>query len=335
MKIVSLFSGAGGLDLGFKRAGFNIVWANEYDKTIWETYEKNHPETILEKRSIKDINIETDIPDCDVVIGGPPCQSWSEAGSRKGINDDRGKLFFSFIDVIKAKKPKFFLAENVPGILLERNKKALDLILNDMSNNGLYEVFFQELNAKNLGSCQDRKRVVFIGVRKDILEERKNKIFKEKDIISLFPIKKRMAVKTIKEVISDLEDKAKPFDKNNRKKDNNEYLVMDFSPMFMSRNRIRGWEEQSFTIQASGRHSPLHPSSGKMNKISKDLFVFEDPEKVRRFSVRESARIQGFPDDFIFYYNNVLDGYKMTGNAVSVDMAYEIAKQLKKCFIDE
>ena len=91
MKIVSLFAGAGGLDLGFERAGFDIVWANEYDKDIWKTYEKNHSNTILDKRSITDIPT-TDIPECDGIIGGPPCQSWSEAGALRGINDKRGQL---------------------------------------------------------------------------------------------------------------------------------------------------------------------------------------------------------------------------------------------------
>lgn len=107
LNIVSLFSGAGGLDLGFKQADFNIVFANEYDKDIWDTYSFNHPETPLDTRSIVNINAE-DIPNCDGIIGGPPCQSWSAGGSQKGIEDPRGKLFFNFINIISTKKPKFF-----------------------------------------------------------------------------------------------------------------------------------------------------------------------------------------------------------------------------------
>ena len=98
MKIASFFSGAGGLDLGFKKAGFNIVYANEYDKTIWETFEKNFPKTKLDKRSITQID-PSEIPnDIDGIVGGPPCQSWSAAGSMGGIDDPRGKLFFNFIN---------------------------------------------------------------------------------------------------------------------------------------------------------------------------------------------------------------------------------------------
>ena len=112
MNIISLFSGAGGLDLGFHQAGFNTIWANEYDKEIWETFETNFSNTKLDRRSIVNIP-SSEIPDAIGLIGGPPCQSWSEAGSLRGINDKRGQLFFEFIRVLRDKKPLFFLVENV------------------------------------------------------------------------------------------------------------------------------------------------------------------------------------------------------------------------------
>ena len=127
MNIISFFAGAGGLDLGFQQAGFRVKWANEYDKDIWETYSKNHTDTYLDKRSITDINSD-EVPECDGIIGGPPCQSWSEAGALRGIDDKRGKLFFDFIRILDAKKPKFFLAENVSGMLSSRHKDALSNI---------------------------------------------------------------------------------------------------------------------------------------------------------------------------------------------------------------
>ena len=117
MDVVSFFAGAGGLDLGFEKAGFNVLYANEYDKEIWETYEKNHKKTKLDRRSITDIASD-EIPNCDGIIGGPPCQSWSEAGSKRGIADNRGQLFYEFMRILADKKPKFFLAENVSGMLL-------------------------------------------------------------------------------------------------------------------------------------------------------------------------------------------------------------------------
>lgn len=126
MKLVSLFSGAGGLDLGFEKAGFEIVVANEFDKTIWETYEKNHTAKLL-KGDISKIS-SSEFPECDGIIGGPPCQSWSEAGALRGINDKRGQLFFDFIRILQDKQPLFFLAENVSGMLLGRHSEALSNI---------------------------------------------------------------------------------------------------------------------------------------------------------------------------------------------------------------
>ena len=144
-KIASFFSGAGGLDLGFEQAGFNIVFANEYDKDIWATYEHNHPKTVLDKRSITLID-ENEVPNCDGIIGGPPCQSWSEGGARRGINDKRGQLFFDFIRILEAKKPAFFLAENVSGMLAARHKEALDNIKETFKDAG-YDLHFKLLNA--------------------------------------------------------------------------------------------------------------------------------------------------------------------------------------------
>ena len=107
-----------------------------------------------------------------------------------------------------------------------------------------------------------------------------------------------------------------------------EYLDSGYSSMFMSRNRVRAWDEPSFTIQAGGRHAPLHPSAHKMVLIEKDQRAFVDGFTYRRLTVREAARVQTFPDDFIFHYRNVLDGYKMIGNAVQPAMAEIIAKSL-------
>ncbi len=148
MKVVGLFSGAGGLELGFKYAGFDIIWANEYDKTIWETYVKNH-DNFLDKRDIRKIK-SSEIPECDGIIGGPPCQSWSVAGSLRGIEDKRGQLFYEFIRVLKDKKPKFFVAENVAGMLAKRNKDAVNEFIK-MFNECGYTLSTKLLNASDYG----------------------------------------------------------------------------------------------------------------------------------------------------------------------------------------
>jgi DNA (cytosine-5)-methyltransferase 1 len=325
MNIVSFFAGAGGLDLGFNNSGFNTIWANEYDKDIWETYEKNHTNTVLDRRSITSIS-SSEIPDCDGIIGGPPCQSWSEAGALRGIKDHRGQLFFDFIRILKDKQPMFFLAENVSGMLIPRHAEALEVIKGLFIDCG-YNLSFKLLNVSDFGVPQDRKRVFFIGYRKDL------------GIKFEFPKEITLVNKrTLRETIGDLENFAIPAKKNNKTNGNDclipnhEYMTGGFSSIYMSRNRVRAWDEVSFTIQAGGRHAPIHPQAPKMKLIEQDLRVFMPGEenKYRRLSVRECARIQTFPDSFKFYYNNIADGYKMIGNAVPVKMAEVLAQQIKK-----
>ena len=171
MNVISLFSGCGGLDLGFERAGFNIPVANEFDKTIWETYKVNHPNTHLIEGDIRQVT-KDDIAqyidgEVDGIIGGPPCQSWSEAGSLKGIKDARGQLFFDYIRILKEFQPKFFLAENVSGMLANRHSIAVQNILELFDEAG-YDVSFTLVNAKDYGVPQNRERVFAISIRKDI-----------------------------------------------------------------------------------------------------------------------------------------------------------------------
>lgn len=327
MKVISLFSGCGGLDLGFERAGFEIPIANEFDKTIWNTFKVNHPKTNLIEGDIRKIDesVFTELGCIDGIIGGPPCQSWSEAGSLKGIEDDRGKLFYEYIRILNAIKPKFFLAENVSGMLANRHSKAVQDIISLFDKAG-YNVSVTLVNAKDYGVAQERKRVFYIGFRKDI------------PIDFSFPIgstsddSKKIC---LKDIIWDLKDTAVPADiKNHHNKNainNNEYYTGSYSPMFMSRNRVKDWSEQAFTVQASGRQCQLHPQAPKMIKYGKNdcRFVKGYEHLYRRMSVREVARIQGFPDDFQFLYESVNDAYKMIGNAVPVNLAYEIATAIK------
>lgn len=319
MKIVSLFSGCWGLDLWFIKAWFNVVWANEYDKSIWETYKKNHKNTKLDQRSILDIPSD-EIPEADGIIGGPPCQSWSEAGSMRGIEDKRGQLFFEFIRVLRDKKPKFFLAENVSWILAPRHSEAVKNIIKEFEK-CWYKVSLKLLNAHDYWVPQDRKRVFFVGFRSDL------------KINYSFP-KPSKRLKDLKDAIGDLKN-PKPA-KNNKSSQNlnisnHEYMTGGFSTMYMSRNRVRSWNEPSFTIQAWWRHAPIHPDAPKMKLIGPNRRIFE-PEKenlYRRLSIRECLRIQTFPDDFVLYYNSLVDGYKMVGNAVPVELAFNMALSIK------
>lgn len=326
MKVISLFSGCGGLDLGFEKAGFEIPVANEFDKTIWETFKINHPNTHLIEGDIRNIQ-ETDFPSgIDGIIGGPPCQSWSEAGALRGINDKRGQLFFDYIRILKNKQPKFFLAENVSGMLSNRHSEAVQNITSMFKECG-YNLSVTLANAKDYGVAQERKRVFYIGFKKEL------------GISFVFPHGSTESSKTkitLRDIIWDLQKTAIPAgEKNHHNPDainNNEYFTGAYSPIFMSRNRVKTWDEQAFTVQASGRQCQLHPQAPKMVKSGKDDFRFvKSMENLyRRMTVREVARIQGFPDNFKFIYTNVNDAYKMIGNAVPVNLAYEIACAIKQ-----
>ena len=329
MNIISLFSGCGGLDLGFEKAGFNIEVANEFDKNIWKTFEVNHPQTKLLKEDIRKIDAKTLPKDIDGIIGGPPCQSWSEAGSLKGIEDDRGKLFFEYIRILKSVQPKFFLAENVSGMLADRHSEAVKNIIKMFEECG-YDVSLTLVNAKDYGVAQERKRVFYIGFRKDLnikfdfpkgsTEDDNNKI-------------------TLRDIIWDLQDSAVPAGEKNQHNpnaiNNNEYFIGSYSPIFMSRNRVKSWDEQAFTVQASGRQCQIHPQAPKMIKVDKNdcRFVEGKENLYRRMTIREVARVQGFPDNFKFVYNNTNDAYKMIGNAVPVNLAYEVACAIKKVLV--
>ena len=333
LNIISLFAGSGGLDLGFKKSGFNIVWANEYDKKIIPTFKHNFKRVNLDERSISEININ-EIPECDGIIGGPPCQSWSAAGSHRGINDARGKLFLEeYIEIVRSKKPKFFLAENVPGIEYKKHQSSLHLILENLRNIG-YNISYSVFNTHDYGVAQTRKRLIIVGYASGF--------------DSFFELDKYSGKKlTLKDVIYDLKDNAQPALKGNKPNLNCKFLNHEYNNTprdknsfhYMSRNRVRSWEEPSFTIPATGRFVPQHPNAPKMipllDKNGKkiiNVMKFKPGylRKYRRLSVRECARIQGFPDDFEFLYDNVDDGYKMIGNAVPVNFAWLIAKKIKR-----
>ena len=325
MNVVSLFSGCGGLDLGFEKAGFEVVWANEYDTTIHATYRLNHPNTELNTADIRSLTAQ-DIPDCDGIIGGPPCQSWSLGGRSLGIDDERGRLVYDYIRIVSEKKPKFFVMENVPGMVTPRHIKAFNQFL-DLFRNAGYRIRYELMNAADFKIPQERLRVIIVGIRKDL------------DVEYFFPVKIEHTPITLSAAIGDLSASPVPYDTEqvNPQRSaipNHDYYIGPFDQKFMARNRVRGWDELSFTIQAQAKNEPLHPQAPKMEYVSADKrkFVAGREHLYRRLSVRECARIQTFPDSFKFIYNNIQDGYKMVGNAVPPRLAYHIALSIDKCF---
>ncbi len=325
LTVASFFSGAGGLDEGFRSAGFRTVWANEIDDSAADSFELNHALKV-DRRSIVRVS-SGELPKVDGIIGGPPCQSWSAAGAKRGEADPRGALFFEYIRIIGEAQPKFFLAENVQGILSPRNSRALEKILAALGDLG-YDVSVHLLNAADFGVPQTRKRVFIVGFRRDLGVK----------FTPPPPHETRVNISSaLQGVPFELAEPIFPGQKEGLDEvaiPNHHFWAGDhFSYIYMSRNRRRDFTEQSFTIQASASHAPLHPLSAPMTQIGKDSYVFDlsKGRKPRRLSVRECARIQTFPDGYRFLYRTVNDGYKQVGNAVPVLLANAIARQIRDC----
>lgn len=326
MNLISLFSGAGGLDLGFRIAGFRIMIANEIDAKICPTFRANFPDVHLIEGDIRKLS-PSDFPDdIDGIIGGPPCQSWSEGGKQLGLDDERGKMFLTYIDFIQAKQPKFFVIENVKGILGDKHFQTFMKMLDQLKNAG-YVVHYQLMNAMDYHVPQERYRVFVVGIRRDI------------DVNYQFPQPDNSCFIALRQAIGDITEEPRKYtservDTRYDKWLNHDVYMGPFDERFMARNRVRGWNEVSYTMQAKARNCPLHPQAPKMVYVSRDKQIFRPGYEhlYRRFSVRECARIQTFPDGFRFIYHDVCDGYKMVGNAVPPRLGRAIALSVKVAF---
>lgn len=325
MNVVSFFAGCGGLDLGFEQAGFNVVWANEFERHCQATYIRNHPNTEFVLGDICKIDSDS-IPDCDGFIGGPPCQSWSVGGKQKGLDDERGQLFLKYIELIKCKRPKFFVIENVKGMLDEKFKEVFEDFVNRLNGAG-YDVQWALLDAVKFRIPQNRERVFFVGFRKEL-----NVTFSFPRPTSIDPISLEKAIGDINECPNSYPSGIMKETNNSTHYPNHDVLTSKFGSFYYRGNRRRGWQQPSFTINATADFAPLHPSSPKMVYYGHENWNFQKDKirEYRRMSVRECARIQTFPDSFIFEYNNIKDAYKMIGNAVPPRLANEIAKSILK-----
>lgn len=312
LKIASMFSGCGGLDFAFHMDNnkFNVIYANDNDKNACKTYEKYYNFKPICKDIIK---IKT-IPDCDVLMGGFPCQGFSVANLYRKEKDSRNKLYLELVRLLKHKKPKYFIFENVKGILslggYENNKdkknhkgKIFKMIISDLKKCG-YQVHTKLFKVKWYNIPQNRERVIFIGIRNDI----------SKKIHFKWPPEKQKITKTLKDAIGDLpieyDEKIQHIGSKHKVKING----------YMG-NRKLDWNKISPTItgRGGGTGGPvinIHPS-GK-----------------RRMTVREYARIQTFPDDFIFE-GSMSSMYRQIGNAVPPmfsfvlsDLIYNLENQL-------
>jgi len=304
MNIISLFSGAGGLDLGLIQAGNNVIWANDNDKNAVATYKANIGDHIL-LEDIKNVDIDL-IPDGDVVVGGFPCQGFSQANRFRMLDDERNALYKFFYRVIKIKQPKFFLAENVKGILTLGKGEAIKQIIADFEKAG-YKTELHLVNMANYGVPETRQRIIIVGQRIDLGEEMLFH-FPEpthskdgKDGLSKWI--------SIKEAIDHFPDPDEPNDTLNHEYSKYKVEYRDYTA-----HRQTNPDLPSPTILARGNGGggvcAIPHYNGK-----------------RRLTVRESAAVQTFPDDFVFI--GVRGScYRQIGNAVPVLFARKLGEEL-------
>lgn len=327
-RVISMFSGIGGLDLGFERSGFRTVWANDNFLAAAETYKRNVGP--IDTRSIDDVPIE-DLPDGDVLLAGFPCQPFSNAGNRRGVSDPRGTLFFSTLRFIDSHKPKVVVFENVRGLLSIINPdgtKLIDGIVKELEDRD-YIVDYKLLSASDYDVPQNRYRVFIVGV----LKSHSDKKFKFPDPIAKSNLTLKYVLKNLpkndpnnehwelspqaKNLIEFIPEggswKSVPYDKlPERLKRIRDDMKRYHSPNFyrrFARDEICGTVTAAATPENSGI---LHPLEN------------------RRFTVREIARIQSFPDDFIFMGKSIASKYKQIGNAVPPNLAYAVATAIKE-----
>ena len=304
MKIVSLFSGAGGLDLGLIQAGNKVIWANDIDVNAVETYNNNIGNHII-CEDIKNVNID-EIPDADVVVGGFPCQGFSMANRFRMLDDDRNQLYKFFYEVIKRKQPKYFIAENVKGILSLGKGEAIKQIIADFEDAG-YITDLHLVNMANYGVPETRQRVIIIGQRKKIGQEMKYRfpqITHSKDGQNGM-----MKWISIREAIDHFPNPDEP----------NEILNHDYSKYKV--------EYRNYT--AHRQTDPDKPSPTILARGNGGGGVCAIPHYngKRRLTVRESASVQTFPEDFQFY--GVRGScYRQIGNAVPVLFAKLLGEEL-------
>jgi len=327
---MGLFSGCGGLDLGFQRAGFEIVYANDVEESVRETYEFNlgHPIQIQDIRTV----VKTDLPDADVVLAGIPCQPFSSAGKRESTRSDDGNLFLQVLDVVRSQRrlPKVVLFENVKGFLSSKDDEGVPMVTRfsrEMDSVG-YRLHHKLLNASDFGVPSNRERVFLVCVHKDV------------GIDFDFPIPDILIPKiTVGEVLGMPLPEDEPQE------------VWDLSPSTMEVIEYipegGSWKNIPYE-KLSERHRRIRDNMKKYHspnfyrrfarhEVMGTVTAASTPENSgiihplehRRYSVREIARFQSYPDDFKFLSSSIASKYKMIGNSVPPRLAEKIAIEIK------
>jgi len=303
---ISLFAGVGGIDIGFKRAGVETIWANDYDKNACITYRANFSNELVEGK-IEDIKSE-DIPDTDIVLFGFPCTSFSIAGYRKGFDDEHtGHLFFEALRVIKAKQPKAFLLENVKNLISHDKGKTFRIIKDALEDAGYY-FRYQVLNGMEYGNVpQNRERIYVVG-------------FKEKELCDKFYFPHPIPLtKTIHDITNPSEKKEEKYYYENSK----------YYPMLKEEMTNRDTVYQLRRVYVRENKSGVCPTlTANMGTGGHNVPLIVDDFGIRKLTPRECFLFQGFPEDFVL--PDIADShlYKQAGNSVVVTVIERIANNI-------
>lgn len=321
--VVDLFAGAGGLSEGFKLAGFNILAANEKEKDFTKTYELNHSKSKIFTGDIREISVKKFKDECgidgkkvDVIIGGPPCQGFSLAG-RRDQNDPRNSLFMEYVRFVKDLKPKFFVMENVPGLLSMKTisgKKVSEIIEKEFERIG-YKIRVKKLVAADYGVPQIRKRVIFIGTNTG------KKITFPPITHTKAPVPKYDGSMTKKWV--GVGTVLLPKNKVNEKYFHSKKMIEGF----IKRKEKNIENGRGFGWQILDPDKPSYTISARYWKDGSDALVKYSDSEIRMLTPLEAARIQTFPDNYKFE-GTVRSIYTQIGNAVPVLMAKAIAEEI-------
>ena len=314
---IEVCSGAGGLSKGFIECGFTPLLLNDTDKYCVDTLKLNHPNANIIKGSMVDLELDA-FNEVDVLMGGVPCQSFSQAGKREGISDDRGKLILHFIKMIDTLNPKIFIIENVQGLLTHNKGETLQYIIEEINTLNKYNVDYKLLNANDYSVPQNRKRLIIVGVKKSI---HKTFIFPE-------PHEYKPVLKDV--LIGCPSSPGIVYNKD-------KFDLMNLIPeggcwVDLPKDIAKAYMGKSFE-SGGGKRGILKRLD--MNKPSLTLLTTPSqkqterchPKHTRPLQVLEYARIQTFPDDYKFA-GSINQIYKQIGNAVPVNLGQAIAKEV-------
>lgn len=306
MKVGSLFSGIGGIDLGFEQAGFEIAWANEVDAAACKTYRNNFPNTLLIKGDIRNINPD-DLQDIDVLVAGFPCQPFSVMGYQRGFKDPRGNLFFEIARFIDAKTPRIVFLENVQNLMEHDNGKTFLVIYNTLAQFG-YSVKYKVINATDVNLPQNRARIFIVA-------------FREIDDCDRFVFPEPVPLET---TIDDIIDRSIKHD--------DIYYYGSKSSYFKQLNAKIVDKTGIYRIDDSGiatRKWDICPTlKANMGTYHDRVPIIRDDFGIRKLTPMECLAFQGFPKDYAFKGVSIKNAYKQCGNTVCIPIIKAIATQI-------